>query len=134
MCIDEFNGDNFDHGPAGFRRRRVFGQVRTNGRPIESMPVRPARRPGARMEKGGARQLSQHVSAAARHASFYAYRDDYLDLDPTYKDRFGRPLLRMTFDLHDNELKMSAFLTDRYAEISTNGRQAGGKAAAQRPL
>ena len=35
----------------------------------------------------------------------YSYRDDYLDLDPTYKDRFGRPLLRMTIDFHDNELQ-----------------------------
>jgi gluconate 2-dehydrogenase alpha chain len=32
-------------------------------------------------------------------------------------DRFGRPLMRMTIDFHDNELKMSAFLTNKYAEI-----------------
>ena len=25
-------------------------------------------------------------------------RGNYLDLDPTYKDNYGRPLLRMTFD------------------------------------
>ena len=24
MCIDEFNGDNFDHGPAGICRRRLY--------------------------------------------------------------------------------------------------------------
>ena len=24
MCIDEFNGDNFDHGPPRFRRRRLY--------------------------------------------------------------------------------------------------------------
>ncbi len=41
----------------------------------------------------------------------------YLSLDPTYKDRFGRPLMRITIDFHDNELKMSSFLTDKYAEI-----------------
>jgi hypothetical protein len=28
------------------------------------------------------------------HGSFYSYRDVYLDLDPLYKDRFGRPLVR----------------------------------------
>ena len=27
------------------------------------------------------------------------------DLDPTYTDAFGRPLLRMTFDFQDNEIK-----------------------------
>ena len=51
------------------------------------------------------------------HGSFYSYRDVYLDLDPTYKDRFGRPLMRMTIDFHDNELKAATYLTDKYAEI-----------------
>jgi gluconate 2-dehydrogenase alpha chain len=53
------------------------------------------------------------------HGSFYAYRDVYLDLDPTYRDRFGRPLMRMTIDFHDNEVKQNAFLTDKFAEIIT---------------
>ena len=40
----------------------------------------------------------------------------------------------MTIDFHDNELKMSAFLTDKYAEImQQDGRHAGGQAAAQGP-
>ena len=41
MCIDEFNGDNFDHGPLGFVGGGYIGQVRTNGRPLESMAVPP---------------------------------------------------------------------------------------------
>jgi gluconate 2-dehydrogenase alpha chain len=53
------------------------------------------------------------------HGSFYAYRDIYLDLDPTYRDRFDRPLMRMTIDFHDNEIKQNAFLTDKFAEIVT---------------
>jgi len=47
------------------------------------------------------------------HGSMYSYRDVYLDLDPIYKDRFGRPLMRMTIDFHDNELKAAAYLTDK---------------------
>ena len=39
MCIDEFNGDNFDHGPLGFVGGGYLGQVQTNGRPIETTPV-----------------------------------------------------------------------------------------------
>ena len=41
MCVDEFNGDNFDHGPHGFVGGGYIGQVRTNGRPLESMAVPP---------------------------------------------------------------------------------------------
>jgi hypothetical protein len=33
MCIDEFNGDNFDHGPLGFFGGGYLGQV--HGRPME---------------------------------------------------------------------------------------------------
>jgi gluconate 2-dehydrogenase alpha chain len=42
---------------------------------------------------------------------------NYLDLDPTYKDAWGLPLLRMTFDFPDNDLRMSRYVTDRAAEI-----------------
>ena len=35
-----------------------------------------------------------------------SYRGHFLDLDPTYKDPWGQPLLRMTFDWRQNELKL----------------------------
>jgi hypothetical protein len=38
-----------------------------------------------------------------------AYRQNYLDLDPIYRDRYGRPLLRMTFDFHANEQKQANY-------------------------
>ena len=40
-------------------------------------------------------------------------RGTYLDLDPTYRDAFGQPLLRITYDFPDNDIRMSAFLTER---------------------
>jgi hypothetical protein len=39
-----------------------------------------------------------HTLAINNQGSVMAYRQNYLDLDPTYRDRYGRPLLRMTFD------------------------------------
>jgi gluconate 2-dehydrogenase alpha chain len=119
MCIDEFNGDNFDHGPLGFVGGGYLGQVQTNGRPMETTLVPPGTPAWGSEWKRAVRDnyLSTVYSGAGVHASWYAYRNNYLDLDPTYKDRFGRPLMRMTMDLHENELKMNAYLTDRYAEI-----------------
>ena len=120
MCIDEFNGDNFDHGPLGFVGGGYMGQVQTNGRPIETTPrCRPARPPGAPKWKSAVRDnyLSTVTPGTGVHGSFYSYRDVYLDLDPIYNDRFGRPLVRMTIDFHDNEIKKSAYLTDKFAEI-----------------
>ena len=43
---------------------------------------------------------------------------NYLDLDPTYRDAHGLPLLRMTMDWRQNEQKMSAYMTEKAAEIA----------------
>ncbi len=118
MCIDEFNGDNIDHGPLGFVGGGYMGQVQTGGRPIQTTPV-PEGTPrwGAEWKKNVADYYLSNLKGGSIHGSMYSYRDVYLDLDPTYKDRFGRPMLRMTIDFHDNELKAAAFMTDKYAEI-----------------
>ena len=47
-----------------------------------------------------------------------SHRNNYLDLDLTYRNAYGQPLLRMTFDYTDNEIKMSQFLTDRAADLA----------------
>ena len=119
MCIDEFNGDNFDHGPHGFVGGGYVGQVQTGARPIESTLVPPGTPAwGADWKKAVKENyLSTVKPGTGVHGSFYAYRDIYLDLDPAYKDRFGRPLMRITMDLKENEIKQNKFLTDKFAEI-----------------
>ncbi len=119
MCVDEFNGDNFDHGPHGFVGGGYMGQVQTNGRPIQTTPVPPGTPKWGTKWKQAVRDnyLSALKPVTGVHGSMYSYRDVYMDLDPTYKDRFGRPLARITMDFHDNELKQNAFLTDKFAEI-----------------
>src|SRR3546814_11800747 len=47
-----------------------------------------------------------------------SHRGNYLGLDPTYRDAYGRPLMRLTFDFTDNEHRMSDYLTDRLEEIA----------------
>jgi gluconate 2-dehydrogenase alpha chain len=118
MCIDEFNGDNFDHSPLGFVGGGYMGAVMTNGRPLQTMVRVPPGTPtwGAQWKKAVKENYLSSYECAT-HGSVYSFRDAYLDLDPTYTDRFGRKLMRLTFDFHDNEHKMSAYLTDRLAEI-----------------
>ena len=135
MIIDDYNGDNFDHTGLGFFGGGYMGFGQTGARPIQTRPV-PKGTPkwGAEWKKATA-ETYQRACSLSTHGSSYSYKDCYLDLDPTYKDRFGRPLLRMTFDFHDNELKMSAFLTDRLAEIAqSNGSRRDDGKPAQGPL
>jgi gluconate 2-dehydrogenase alpha chain len=117
MCIDDYNGDNFDHGPYGFVGGGYMGMVQPNARPIEVTPTPPGTPQWGAAWKKAVKDNYLSTILPAAHGSCYSYRDCYLDLDPTYKDRFGRPLMRLTFDFHENELKMSQFLTDRLAEI-----------------
>jgi len=119
MCIDDFNGDNFDHKDLGFVGGGYMGAVMTNGRPIQTQSrVVPPGTPnwGAQWKKAVAENYLTTYDYVT-HGSCYSYRDVYLDLDPTYTDRFGRKLMRLTMDFHDNERKMSAYITDRLADV-----------------
>jgi gluconate 2-dehydrogenase alpha chain len=118
MAIDEFNGDNFDHTGLGFIGGGYIGLFTTNGRPIETHPT-PAGTPnwGAQWKKAVA-DCYLHSCSIATHGAVMSHRGNYLSLDPTYKDRHGRPLLRMTFDYTDNEIKMSSYLTDKAVGIA----------------
>jgi len=46
-----------------------------------------------------------------------AYKQHHLDLDPNYRDSFGNPLVRITFDWQPNERKMIAFAGTKTLEI-----------------
>jgi len=54
-------------------------------------------RNGRKVETGDQRTLLYAINIQT-HGTVMAHRDNYLDLDPTYRDVFGQPLLRMTFD------------------------------------
>lgn len=47
-----------------------------------------------------------------------AYRPHMLDLDPTYRDSYGLPLLRITFDWTDNERKMVDYVGRKLKEVA----------------
>ncbi|RAO74530.1 GMC family oxidoreductase [Dyella jiangningensis] len=116
--IDDFNSDHFDHGPHGFVGGGYILGGQTGGRPIQQLSLPPGTPAWGDKWKRAAKEAYLHTTSVQTHGSVMSYRDRYLDLDPTYKDRFGQPLLRMTFDWHDNEYKMTRFLTDRAQDIA----------------
>jgi gluconate 2-dehydrogenase alpha chain len=118
MAIDDFNGDNFDHTGLGFIGGGYICAWTTNGRPIETHPT-PEGTPtwGAGWKRAVAENYLKAMSIST-HGSVMSHRNNYLDLDPTYRDVHGRPLMRMTFDFTDNEHRMSDYLTDRAADIA----------------
>jgi gluconate 2-dehydrogenase alpha chain len=119
QAVDEFNGDNFDHGPLGFIGGGYIALWTTGGRPILQQHGVPAGTPswGSGWKKAIHENYLRSASLAT-HGSVMSYRGSYLDLDPTYRDVYGNPLLRLTFDFHDNEHRMSKFVTDKAALIA----------------
>jgi len=115
--IDDYNGDNFDHSGLGFIGGAYIAGMITGARPIEMTRV-PDGVPkwGLEWKRAVAKYYLRNMSLSV-HGSSYAQAGNYLSLDPTYKDQFGRPMLRMTFDFPDNDLKMAKYCTDRAAEI-----------------
>ena len=117
MAIDEFNSDHFDHAAHGFIGGSVLFAGGTGGRPIEQMLIPPAAPRWGGGWKAAVKKHYRHSAIFISQGSVMSYRDRFLDLDPTYKDSHGLPLLRMTFDWHDNEYKMAAHSAARLEEI-----------------
>ncbi len=116
--INEFNTGNFDHGPHGFIGGGYIALWTTGGRPILQHYL-PEGTPkwGAGWKKALAENYLK-ASSIQCHGSVMSYRSNYLDLDPTWKDAYGNPLLRLTFDYQKNEHAMSDFLTDKAVSIA----------------
>jgi len=116
--IDDLSGDNFDHSGLGFVGGAYVAAQSNGATPIRAKLLPPGTpRWGSEWKKAAAQYYRRSFSITY-HGGCQSYRDHYLDLDPTYRDANGLPLLRMTFDWHANERKLSAYMSDKAAEIA----------------
>jgi gluconate 2-dehydrogenase alpha chain len=115
--IDDFNADNFDHTALGFIGGGSITSGQSGARPISSLSVPPGTPPFGREWKAAVRQYYDSVMSVGFQGESPAYQTHYLDLDPTYRDSFGNPLIRMTFDWEPNERKMAAWAGTKTLEI-----------------
>lgn len=119
-AIDDFNGDNFDHTGLGFIR----GGVVTAG-PSESMPIAGSRTIPPSVPQWGSeytswlRENANSVQSISIQLETLPYDDNFLDLDPEEVDEDGVPLLRITYDIKDNEKKAWEYIGPKLEEILT---------------
>ena len=112
-AIDDFNGENFDHANLGF-----FGGgyilCANGGAPPIGGRVLPKGEPrwGVGWKQAEAKWYRCNTRFNTQ-GSVYAHRDNFMDLDPTYKDALGRPLLRLTYNATENDHKMSRYLVEK---------------------
>ena len=120
MRMSDFDGDSFDHSNLPFIRGGTFAGMGTGFQPIVgfgAVPPSVKARWGSEWKKAAVYWYDRvgNVTFAGEHI---AYKDHYMDLDPSYKDHLGDPLLRMTIDWKDNERKMVEFAIAKGVELA----------------
>ena len=131
MVFDDFNGDNFDHSKLGFIGGADINVNSNTGRPIQTHPV-PKGTPawGLAWKQAVTKWYNRNFSANAQ-GGVQSYRGNYLDLDPTYRDAWGLPLLRMTFDWGPHELKQSQYMIGIHEKV---GKALGASQTVLKPI
>ena len=121
MVIDDYNADNFDHAGLGFVGGGTISAGQTGNRPIlsQSVPETVTQGWGAEWKQAIKKYWRRHASVGSQIES-NAYRQHFVDLDPTYSDGYGDPLLRITFDWHVNEVRTAAYMGKKCTEIAKN--------------
>ncbi|GAA4725487.1 GMC family oxidoreductase [Brevibacillus fulvus] len=128
MAADDFNGDLFDHSELNFIHG---GQIKLSAKgdlPIKTNNV-PDGTPGwGREFKEKSLEYTNKSIAIGASASCMPNRYNYLDLDPTYRDAYGDPILRMTFNWTDQDRNLVKFLGEKTAAVA---KQMGAKEVKQ---
>jgi gluconate 2-dehydrogenase alpha chain len=116
----DFDGDVFDHSKLPFLRGGIFGAIMTGTAPIATFGVLP---PSIKATWGSewkraSMQYYDNTALVAFSGEHIPYASNYFDLDSTYQDPSGDPLLRMTINWRDNERNMVEFMTAKGVEIA----------------
>jgi gluconate 2-dehydrogenase alpha chain len=116
-ALDDLNADNFDHSGLGFIGGGSVSTGASGARPIQSLSVPPGTPAFGRDWKIAVKQNYDRVISVGFQGESPAYQTHFVDLDPTYRDSYGNPLLRITFDWEVNERKMVAYAGNKLLEI-----------------
>ncbi|MGH8444551.1 MAG: GMC family oxidoreductase [Solimonas sp.] len=131
--FDDLNGNQLDNAKAGFVGGGVIWARQPGSGPVRGIATPPGVPNWGSEWKKAVKQAFRHSFYYEVQGSCMSYRDAYLSLDPTYRDGFGRPLLRMTFDWHDNEIAGSKFLVDKALEMCKTLNPTAMKGDAKKP-
>lgn len=117
MEIPDFNGDNFDHSDLNFIHGAGIRISQTGLRPIANNSVPKGTPTWGKDFKATSLKYANNYLTVAAQGSSMPWRHHYLDLDPTYKDAYGKPLVRITFDFEEQDRQMIAFMAGKTEAI-----------------
>jgi gluconate 2-dehydrogenase alpha chain len=115
--VDDWNGDNFDHKGLGFIGGAVI-DARMENKPIGAARTTPPSVPAwGSAWKDWLHKNANSVGQIGTQVEVLAYEGNYCDLDPTTKDAWGQPVLRITFSIRDQEKLRFAFVNDKAEQL-----------------
>ena len=116
--IDDYNSDNFDHSKLDFLGGAGILTLSRDGQPIAKSDNLPPGTPrwGSGFKKAYAKYY-QNYGVIFNQGCSMPTKTGSMDLDPTYRDRFGMPLLRVTYDYARSDRNMARFTMDRAVNI-----------------
>lgn len=113
ISIDDFNINwAFDRGPQNYLGGTIIGAGFNTPLPIQNRPLPPGTPQWGKAWKAANRKYYQQAMNIGSSGSVMANRYNYFELDTNYRNAFGQPLLRMTFDYKENEHKMGRHMAD----------------------
>ncbi|CEH30963.1 GMC family oxidoreductase [Aneurinibacillus migulanus] len=115
--LDDYNGDNFDHSDVNFIHGGNIAMTQTGLRPIANNPVPKGTPSWGKEFKTQSVKYANRTLTVAGQGSSMPFKHHYLDLDPVYKDAFGDPLIRMTFDFEEQDRQLAKFLATKCGDI-----------------
>ena len=133
VTADDFNTNwDFDRAKYGYVGGANISGGMTHGRPIVFRPVPGGTPPWGKAWKAATAKWYNSAMNLNSSGSVMANRYNYYDLDPTYRNAFGQPLMRMTFDYKDNEHKMGGHIAQVINELAKSMNPTAMNAAVAR--
>lgn len=105
--IDDFSGDNMDHTDLDFLHGFEVHYFQLGNRPIANNQVpRGVPKWGKEFKKKSLHYTNRHLFLTPQ-TGYMPKKFNYMDLDPTYKDALGNPLLRVTCKYTDEDRNLT---------------------------
>lgn len=118
--FDDFQADAFDHTNEDFLHGGMIYAMNSGMRPIQhNMSALPSGTPswGPEFKKELNHNFTRFMTVGLQGASL-PHVNNYLSLDPTYKDAYGLPLLRLTYNFTDQDKALKKFLLGKTEQVA----------------
>ena len=111
--VSDFDRDRASDATGTFLRSGNLGYSAGGSPPIRGFNAAPPgttkRNWGSEWKKANLDHYDRVISLSGMDAEHLAYRHNFADLDPVYTDKWVDPLLRLTLDFTEHEVRQSQF-------------------------